>query len=430
MGAKSRSIASALLALACAFGVVASPMPAAATPDDNFLWGVATSGFQSEGSSPDSNWSRYSASGRTHDQIGDSVDFRHRYVEDIDRAANLGAKVFRFGVEWARVQPASGTWNETEFEYYDDVVAQIRARGMKPMITLDHWVYPGWVVDQGGWMNPKTETDWLANAEKVVQRYSGMDALWITINEPTVYVQRELTYGGIALPQAPAMFDALVRVHRSIYDRIHSIDPGTRVSTNFSFIPGVSEAVDSVFTDRVRDKLDFLGIDYYYGVALDNPTAAYAAIDEFYNVTPQPEGLYDALMRYSHKYPELPLYIVENGMPTDNGNPRPDGYTRSNHLSDHIYWMERAREDGADVIGFNYWSITDNYEWGSFRPRFGLYTVDSLSDPTLTRVPTDGVETYRRIIEDNGVPADYVPVKAPAFCSLVDPPLSCTNTHR
>ncbi|MDI9917441.1 family 1 glycosylhydrolase [Rhodococcus sp. IEGM 1379] len=430
MGATSRSIASALLAFACAFGVVAAPAQASAALPDDFLWGVATSGFQSEGSSPDSNWSRYSASGRTHDTIGDSVDFRHRFAEDIDRAADLGAKVFRFGVEWARVQPTPETWNDTEFEYYDDVVAQIRARGMKPMITLDHWVYPGWVVDQGGWMNPKTEADWLANAEKVVQRYSGIDALWITINEPTVYVQRELTYGGIALLQAPAMFDALVRVHRAIYDRIHVIDPGTRVSSNFPFIPAVSEAVDSVFTDRVRDKLDFLGIDYYYGVALSNLTAAYSAIDEFYNVTPQPEGLYDALMRYSRKYPELALYIVENGMSTDNGNPRPDGYTRSNHLSDHIYWMELAREDGADVMGYNYWSITDNYEWGSYRPRFGLYTVNALTDSTLTRVPTDGVETYRRIIENNGVMEDYVPVKAPAFCSLVDPPLSCINTHR
>jgi beta-glucosidase len=45
-----------------------------------------------------------------------------------------------------------------------------------------------------------------------------------------------------------------------------------------------------------------------------------------------------------------------------------------------------------------YWSLTDNYEWGSFRPRFGLYSVDVVGDPTLTRVPTDAVETYRDVI--------------------------------
>ncbi len=98
------------MALTCLFGgVLALPAHASAEVPDDFLWGgVATSGFQSEGSSPDSNWSRYSDSGRTHDKIGDSVDFRHRYAEDIDRAADLGSKVFRFGVEWARVQPPPG----------------------------------------------------------------------------------------------------------------------------------------------------------------------------------------------------------------------------------------------------------------------------------------------------------------------------------
>ncbi|MER2224872.1 MAG: glycoside hydrolase family 1 protein, partial [Rhodococcus sp. (in: high G+C Gram-positive bacteria)] len=65
------------MALTCLFGALALPARASAEAPDDFLWGVATSGFQSEGSSPDSNWSRYSDSGRTHDKIGDSVDFRH-----------------------------------------------------------------------------------------------------------------------------------------------------------------------------------------------------------------------------------------------------------------------------------------------------------------------------------------------------------------
>ncbi len=88
-------------------------------------------------------------------------------------------------------------WDETELRYYDDVVREITGRGMTPMITLDHWVYPGWVADRGGWANPEIVDDWLANAQKVIERYSGVGALWITINEPTVYVQKELSFGGI-----------------------------------------------------------------------------------------------------------------------------------------------------------------------------------------------------------------------------------------
>lgn len=176
--------------------LLAVPTAQAQPLGDDFLWGVATSGFQSEGSSPDSNWSRYSASGRTHDEIGDAVDFRHRYAEDIDNAAALGVDVFRFGIEWARVQPHPGQWDKTEFAYYDDVIRRIRDHGMTPMITLDHWVYPGWIADRGGWADPRTVDDWLVNAEEVVNRYRDVGAIWITFNEPTTYAQRELTFGG------------------------------------------------------------------------------------------------------------------------------------------------------------------------------------------------------------------------------------------
>ena len=83
--------------------------------------------------------------------------------------------------------------------------------------------------------------------------------------------------------------------------------------------------------------------------------------------------------------------------------------------------------DGIDVIGYNYWSLTDNYEWGSYTPRFGLYTVDVLTDPTLTRHPTDAVPAYRDITAADGVPADYRPTRNPGFCSLVDFLSSCLD---
>ncbi|WP_137725934.1 glycoside hydrolase family 1 protein [Prescottella subtropica] len=423
------ALAATALAVALATVPIAAPSTAVAGPlGDDFLWGVATSGFQSEGSAPDSNWVRYSAAGRTDDPVGNAVDFRHRYAEDIDNAAGLGVDVFRFGVEWARVQPEPGRWDETEFAYYDDVVRRIRDHGMTPMITLDHWVYPGWIADRGGWADPRTVDDWLVNAGKVVDRYRDVGAIWITFNEPTTYAQRELTYGGISLTDVPRMFDGMTRAHREIYDRIHALDPTARVGSNLAFVPAVFGALDPLFVDRVTDKLDFLGIDYYYGASLDNVTAIAAATDRFYDVVPQPDGIYHALTAYHRKLPGMPLYVVENGMATDDGQPRPDGYTRSDHLRDHVYWIERARADGADVIGYNYWSITDNYEWGSYRPRFGLYTVDAVTDPALTRRPTDAVTTYRDVVAADGVPDDYHPVRPAAFCSLVDPLFSCLGS--
>ncbi|MFI5776220.1 family 1 glycosylhydrolase [Nocardia sp. NPDC051570] len=141
----------------------------------------------------------------------------------------------------------------------------------------------------------------------------------------------------------------------------------------------------------------------------------------------QPEGIYYALQYYSRRFPGKPLYVVENGMPTRDGAARADGYTRADHLRDHVYWIQRAVADGIPVLGYNYWSITDNYEWGSYTPRFGLYTVDARTDPALIRRPTDAVAAYTGLTGARGVPADYRPTRAPAACSLVDAPASCVD---
>ncbi|WP_431875516.1 glycoside hydrolase family 1 protein [Amycolatopsis sacchari] len=388
-----------------------------------FYWGVATAGYQSEGSAPDSNWSRYVARSGGVDPYGNAVDFRHRYAEDIQLAADMGVNTFRFSVEWARVQPRPGVWDEQELAYYDDVVRHIRDAGMTPMITLNHWVYPGWVADRGGFADPRTVGDFLAFTEKVVQRYRNV--LWVTFNEPVAFLSQELKIGALNPLQIPLWQADVVLAHRRAYDLIHRLDPGAKVTSNQAFYAGFNPLTDLVVMDQIRDKLDFVGLDYYYGVSLDNLTALNAISGDLWKIKLQPEGIYDALRYYANRYPNLPLYIVENGMPTDNAQPREDGYTRETALRDSIFWVQRAKADGMNVIGYNYWSITDNYEWGSYRPRFGLYTVDALTDPSLTRRPTAAVPAYRDAIASGGVPEGYLLGQAPATCSLVDFPLSC-----
>ncbi|WP_216858034.1 glycoside hydrolase family 1 protein [Actinomadura verrucosospora] len=429
------------LTLSVALTVTASPAahartgPAASAPKtakfpSGFLWGVATSGFQGEGSFPDSNWTRYikrKAPGIS-DPYKKSVDFLHRYPGDVELARKLGVKVFRTSIEWARIEPKRGVRDPKAIAYYDDLIRRIRAAGMRPMITLDHWVYPGWVADQGAWDDPRTRADWLRNARFIVNRYKHQGVLWITFNEASAYMFKELTMRPLNLGQLAAMRTALTRTHRAAYDMIHKIDPGAPVSTNVAYGTALNGIFDAAVFNDVTDKLDFIGIDYYYGASAQNLTAGYAVTGEFWKIDPEPEGLYYVLKSYQRRLPKLPVYVVENGMSTDNGKPRPDGYTRSEHLRDHIYWVQRAMADGVKVIGYNYWSLTDNYEWGSYRPRFGLYTVDALTDPSLARRPTDAVATYRSIIANRGVPAGYVPVRRPAWCSVEDPVATCFGT--
>lgn len=403
--------------------------PSSALPHD-FLWGVSSSGFQVEGSSPDSNWRRYARSDKTHDDVGTSVDFRNRYREDIARAQAMGMKVFRIGIEWARIEPRPGKVDQRELAYYDDVVNAIVVAGMRPMLTLDHWVYPGWIADRGGWADAHTPHAWLTHQRRVVDRYAKHRPLWITVNEPAAYVMQEVRFGGIAPDQTPAMFDRLVHVHRAIYDHIHRRDPGAMVSSNTAYIPAVQPELDRLFLNRVRDKLDFVGIDYYYSVTPTDLGAAYIVADESWKAPVSADGLYYAFRDYSRRFPGLPLYVVETGMPTENGRPRPDGYRRDDHLRDLVYWTQRARADGMNVIGFHYWSLTDNYEWGSYTPRFGLYLVDVKTDPTLTRRPTAAVKAFREIAEANGVAPHYRPSRPAQFCSLVAAPSSCIDPVR
>ncbi|MEV6325993.1 family 1 glycosylhydrolase [Nocardia sp. NPDC051787] len=406
----------------------ARPTPPAhvAPMDPDFLWGVAASGYQSEGHAPDSNWSRYVASGKTPDPYLDSIDFYTRYRSDIALAADLGVKVYRVGIEWARLQPEPGRWDPHGLTFYDNVVAAITAAGMRPMLTIDHWVYPGWAVDRGGWNNPGIVADWLANARAVVDRYASYDPLWVTFNEPTFYVVNELRHGGITPTSVPAMQDRIAQAHNSIYDYIHRAQPNAMVTSNVAYIPGGEDVVNKPLVDKIGTKLDYIGIDYYYGLSPDSITGI-MNFTELWKNPLQPEGIYYALQHYSRQFPGKPLYIVENGMPTENGRPRADGYGRADSLRDTVYWLQRAKADGMNLIGYNYWSLTDNYEWGSYTPRFGLYTVDVLTDPALTRKPTDAVPAYSAITRSGGVAPDYRPTRAPKDCSLVDVPASCVD---
>ncbi|MEU1209661.1 family 1 glycosylhydrolase [Nocardia sp. NPDC005825] len=424
----------ALLVMAASAGMTVTAAPAFARPEPpariaplgpDFLWGVANSGFQSEGHAPDSNWSRYAASGQTEDAYRDSIDFYDRYESDIQLARQLGVKVYRISVEWARVQTQPGVWDEDGLRFYDKVIGAIRAAGMRPMLTLDHWVYPGWEADRGGWNNPDMVSDWLANARTVVDRYAAADPLWVTFNEPTMYMLNELRMGAVSAAAMPVMQDRIAQAHNTVYDYIHQVQPGAMVTSNVAYLPSIEDAVDGPLMSRIAAKLDYIGIDYYYGMSPDAPYSP--DIASLWKNPLQPEGIYYALDHYARAFPGKPLYIVENGMPTENAAPRADGYTRADDLRDTVYWVQRAKADGMNVIGYNYWSLADNYEWGSYTPRFGLYTVDVETDPTLTRRPTDAVPAYTAITGAGGVPAGYRPTREPKTCSLLDAPSSCTD---
>jgi beta-glucosidase len=153
----------------------------------------------------------------------------------------------------------------------------------------------------------------------------------------------------------------------------------------------------------VRSTQDYLALDYYY--SFDHIPGTRQAQDAIWTMQLHPASLLDALRRYAARLPGLPILILENGMATENGQPRPDGWTREAHLVQHVAQVQAAVAEGIPVQGYFYWSLTDNYEWGSYTPRFGLYRVDAATDPRLRRRRQPAVQVYRRIARHRGVTA-------------------------
>jgi beta-glucosidase len=183
---------------------------------------------------PPSNWRVYLSDGR-HPELEpyrDSADFRNRYREDIALAKDLGVEVFRFGLSWARVEPAQGVIDETGWAFYRDVVSAITAAGMEPMPTLDHFVYPEWIFHQGGWLNPSTVDRFAEYVEVAIREIGSACHRWLVFNEPSVSVLMETKMRGLAPEQSLAMATNLVRAHRRSYELIKAADNDALVSSN------------------------------------------------------------------------------------------------------------------------------------------------------------------------------------------------------
>ncbi len=117
--------------------------------------------------------------------------------------------------------------------------------------------------------------------------------------------------------------------------------------------------------------------------------------EDFYLEEFNPECILSNLGRLHDK----PIYITENGVACN------DDRFRIVFLSEYLSAVRQAIEFGADVRGYLYWSMLDNFEWGSFKPRFGLYDVDF---KTFERTAKPSAAFYREIIENNGVNAELI----------------------
>lgn len=163
---------------------------------EDFVWGVASSAYQVEGTDPSDGrgktvWDMFVEDGRVFEEQDayTSCDHMHHYREDFALMRNLGIKAYRFSLNWARILPeGTGRVNEKAVAMYRDMILSMKENGITPYITLFHWEFPLALYERGGWLNPDV-VDWFGEYAKVVaENFSDLCEYFITINEPQCVV--------------------------------------------------------------------------------------------------------------------------------------------------------------------------------------------------------------------------------------------------
>ena len=388
-----------------------------------FLWGAATAAHQVEGGNRWNDWWALEEAGRLPHRSGEACRHYELYETDFDLARSLGHNAHRLSLEWSRIEPAEGEWNEPALAHYAAVLAALRARGLEPLVTLQHFTLPAWLANRGGWLAPDALDHFARYADTAARAFAGEVRHWITINEPTVYVKHAYLAcdwppcGRRSWQAAARALRRLGRAHVRAYDILHRRRPDVMVGLSHSspwVVPcNPDRAVDRLaarlrdlalneipfrcFGRPARDALDFIGVNYYARQVVRARGASpfgrectedhHGAKRHFSTLGWEvfAPGLAEVLRRFSRF--GLPLFVTENGIATD------DEHERTQYLRDHVASLMRARDSGLDVRGYFWWTLMDNYEWTSGREaRFGLCETDYA---TQARRPRSAAFAFR-----------------------------------
>jgi beta-glucosidase len=401
-----------------------------------FLWGTATSPTQVEGHI-ENEWTNFTAQDGGNCRI--ACDHYHRYPEDIESMARLGANAYRFGIEWSRLQSAPfAPLNPGELARYVHLLDCLQQKGITPMVVLHHFSNPAWINAAGGWTNAATVPAFVDFVRQLVAALKDRVHLWNTFNEPDTYACLAYVLGGFPPQQKwrlgrfyqaiSHMARAHVQASRIIrrdgnagrkpevgiaknwtffhaYKNISPWDRTTAFACHYTF----NKFVLNAFLGGGRhDDSTFIGLNYYGRVRFHHFRAMIPAsgmpvkhLDDFGFVCDDmveryPEGMVKILSYFQRRF-RLPLYITEHGAAS------PDEKFRARDLRENLAALHRAMAGGADVRGFFYWSLLDNFEWQfGYTKKFGLLAVD-FADEKLTRTPKPLAEVYAGICRNNSV---------------------------
>ncbi len=446
--------------LAAGASILARGAAAAEPFPENFVWGIAASAPQTEGSAGRgrSIWDDFAAQpGRIKDGSDLSVGtgFETRYPADLDLAADAGLRAFRFSIAWPRVQPdGRGAVNQAGLDLYDRMVDAMLARGLEPFPTLFHWDLPSALP--GGWTNRDTAPRLADYAAIVGRRLGDRIRRFSVLNEANVVAILGHALGmhapglaaraswaaaahhqnlaqGLAMaalrsvlpvgaqvgtvialqPVWPARPDAAHREAALVWDGAWNrvpLDPLFGRAYPAVFAADFAPLVMNGDMAAIAAHPDFLGVNYYSRMhiapAANALGAGFGPAPEGTPLTGigwpiEPAGLVDQLRELRDGYGNPPVYVTETGAAfIESGTPIADA-DRIAFLRGQLLAASQACREGCNLRGLFAWTLTDNFEWADgFTTKFGLVAVDRA---TLTRVPKESLAWFGSCARANAV---------------------------
>ena len=370
---------------------------------DGFLWGAASAPHQIEGNNINSDWWLREQQRPGMELSGDALDSYHRYAEDMRLLADAGLTSYRFGVEWARIEPIPGHISRAELAHYRRMIDTAISLGLTPVVTLHHFTSPRWFIEEGGWLGETAIDRFSGYVSRVCDILAGVE--WVcTINEPNMFalmvlmariinadavpefdtptIQRE---GGFVMPRPlPEVSQRLIEAHHAARDIVRAktsakVGWTTANLALYAATPDDDErlteeryAREDVFLEAARGD-DFIGVQAYstQAVGPDGPIAHPPHPDNTLVGSPYRPDALGIAVRHAWAVTEgVPALITENGIATADDERR-IAYTES-----ALAGLGEAMSDGVEVLGYLHWSLLDNFEWGHWEPTFGLIAVD------------------------------------------------------
>ncbi len=406
----------------------------------DFLLGTATAAHQVEGNNVHSDsWVMEHMRYTTYEEPSlDAVDHYHLYEEDIAMMAKAGYNAYRFSIEWARIEPEEGVFDDNEVEHYRDVIVCCRKYGMEPMVTLHHFTSPKWVITKGGWevdsivedfktycvyvierlgkeiryINTIDEANMRLQFARIMENYTksamrksveenqnASDNLQIGVDvQAMVKLQKAMmeesrqafglsdgmTVNNFHSPCTPHGDELIIRAHEVVRDAIKERFPGIKVGLtlslhDFQAMPGGEEQMERLWQEEFLHYLPGIQNDDFIGV--QNYTRELVGMD---GSLPVPIGA-DLTQSGYEFYPEALEHVIRKVAKdykgslfiTENGVATENDQRRVEFIQRAIYGVKRCMQDGIPVKGYFYWSLMDNYEWQkAYGPKFGLVAVN------------------------------------------------------